>query len=58
MLTKIREMTSGWIAGVILGVIIIMFSLWGINGYFTGKTETYAARITIKPGWFGTARSI
>jgi peptidyl-prolyl cis-trans isomerase D len=54
MLTKIREMTSGWIAGVILGVVIIMFSLWGINGYFTGKTETYAARITIKPGWFGT----
>ncbi len=55
MLQKIRELSSGWFAGVVLGVIIITFALWGIQGYFSGQTETYAARITLKPGWFGTA---
>lgn len=54
MLQKIREATSGWFAGVILSVIIITFALWGINGYFSGQVDTYAARITLKPGWFGT----
>ena len=54
MLQKIREATSGWFASVILGVIIITFALWGINGYFSNRTETYAARITLRSGWFGT----
>ena len=54
MLQQIRELTSGWIAGVILGLIIVTFALWGINGYFSGRVDTYAARITVKPGWFGT----
>jgi peptidyl-prolyl cis-trans isomerase D len=55
MLQKIREATSGWIAGVILGVIIITFVFWGIEGYFSNRIETYAARITLKQGWFGTS---
>ena len=54
MLQKIRQLTSGWFAGVILSVIIVTFALWGINGYFSGRVDTYAARITLKPGWFGT----
>lgn len=28
---KIRNWTTGWIAGVILGLIIITFAVWGIN---------------------------
>ena len=39
---------------MIIGPIIITFALWGIQGYFSGRTETYAARITLKPGWFGS----
>ena len=54
MLTKIREVTSGWFAIVVLGFISALFVLWGINGYFQGTVDTYAARITLKPGWFGT----
>ena len=54
MLTKIREVTSGWFAIVILGFISALFALWGINGYFQGSADTYAARITLQPGWFGT----
>ena len=54
MLQKIREASTGWLAGIILGPLIVLFGLWGVQGYFAGKTETYAARITLKPGWFGT----
>lgn len=54
MLQKIREASSGWIAGMIIGPIIVTFALWGIQGYFSGQAETYAARITLRPGWFGT----
>jgi len=54
MLTKIREASSGWVLGLVIGPIIVLFAFWGINGYFTGRTDTYAARITIKSGWFGT----
>lgn len=36
MLQTIREHTQGWIAGVIISVIILSFALWGIHSYFTG----------------------
>ncbi|HTA64457.1 MAG TPA: SurA N-terminal domain-containing protein, partial [Xanthomonadaceae bacterium] len=54
MLQKIREASSGWVAGLILGPLTVLFGLWGINGYFQGQTDTYAARITLRQGWFGT----
>lgn len=54
MLQKIREKTSGWIAMVILGMFAVGFGLLGIDSYFKGMTDTYAARITLKPGWLGT----
>jgi peptidyl-prolyl cis-trans isomerase D len=34
MLTFIRERAQGWIAWVIVGLLIIPFALWGINEYF------------------------
>ncbi|MBS0212825.1 MAG: SurA N-terminal domain-containing protein [Proteobacteria bacterium] len=54
MLQKIRDVSSGWFAGLILGPLIVLFGLWGINDYFQGRNDTYAARVTVKPGWFGT----
>lgn len=36
MLQTIREHTQGWIAGVIISLIILSFALWGIHSYFTG----------------------
>ena len=36
MLQTIREHTQGWIAGVIISIIILSFALWGIHSYFTG----------------------
>lgn len=34
MLQTIREATQGWIAGLIVSVIIVTFALWGIHSYF------------------------
>ena len=31
LMQKIRNWTSGWVAGAILGVVIITFAVWGIN---------------------------
>lgn len=36
MLQSIREHTQGWIAGTIISIIILSFSLWGIHSYFVG----------------------
>ena len=46
MLQNIREKSSGWIAYVILGLIIITMAFFGIESYFAPKVETYSARIT------------
>ncbi len=36
MLQTIRERTQGWIAGTIIGTIILAFAFWGIHSYFVG----------------------
>ncbi|NTV96875.1 MAG: peptidylprolyl isomerase [Thiobacillus sp.] len=36
MLEAIRERAQGWIAKVILALIIVPFAIWGIESYFTG----------------------
>ena len=36
MLQTIRENTQGWIAGIIISIIILTFALWGIHSYFVG----------------------
>jgi peptidyl-prolyl cis-trans isomerase D len=51
MLEKIRENSSGWIAKIILGFIIIIMAFFGFGDYIIPKTENYAAKITI-PGKF------
>ena len=45
MLQSIREKTSGWIAGIILGAVILTMAFFGIESYVGGKVETYAAKI-------------
>ena len=45
MLQTLREKTSGWIAFFILGAVSIPFAFFGINNYFTARTETFVARV-------------
>jgi len=49
MLQSIREKTSGWIATVILGLIILTFAFFGIEGYLTSEVVNYAARVEGPP---------
>ncbi len=45
MLQTIREKTSGWIASIVLGLVILTMAFFGIESYLTPKVETYVARI-------------
>jgi peptidyl-prolyl cis-trans isomerase D len=55
MLQTLREKTSGWIAIAILGLLIVPFAFFGVNNYFSSRVDTWVARITTKPGWFGSS---
>ncbi|CAK0775570.1 peptidyl-prolyl cis-trans isomerase D [Gammaproteobacteria bacterium] len=35
MLTSIRERAQGWIAWIIISLIIVVFAVWGIQNFFT-----------------------
>jgi len=39
MLQSIRDNTHGWIAGVIISLLIFSFALWGIHSYFLGAGD-------------------
>ncbi|WP_440223474.1 SurA N-terminal domain-containing protein [Dokdonella sp. MW10] len=45
MLQALREKTSGLIAKIILGAVIIAFSFFGIESYFIAQTDDYVARV-------------
>lgn len=46
MLEAIRERAQGWIAKVILALLIVFFALWGIGSYFSrGGKEKPAAEV-------------
>lgn len=45
MLQSIRDKTSGWIASVILGLIIITMMFFGIENYLAPKVDTFAAKV-------------
>ncbi|NOX75205.1 MAG: peptidylprolyl isomerase [Gammaproteobacteria bacterium] len=45
MLHFIRERAQGWIAWVIVGLLIVPFALWGINEYFGNGGRLVAATV-------------
>jgi peptidyl-prolyl cis-trans isomerase D len=51
MLQKIRENSTGWIAKLILGLIIIVMALFGLEQYLIPKVDNYAAKVSV-PGKF------
>ena len=44
MLAFIRDRASGWVAGIIVGALIISFAFWGVSSYFGGG-EVYVASV-------------
>lgn len=57
MLQALRDKSSGWVATVILGILIVPFALWGVNDYMGGRGDNYAARIQSPPTWWESAPS-
>ncbi len=55
MLQKLRDTTSGWIATVILGLLIIPFAFFGMESYMSERVDSYAARISQPPSWWQSA---
>ena len=46
MLMSIRDHTHGWIATVIVSLLILSFALWGIHSYLVGGSATpYVAKV-------------
>lgn len=45
MLSEIRDRATGWIAYVIVAIIIIPFAFWGVNEYFAGGEEIVVATV-------------
>ena len=55
MLQKLREKTSGWIATVILGLLIVPFAFFGMEQYLFQHNDTFAAKIEAPPHWWQKA---
>ena len=45
MLTAIREGSKGWISGIIIGLIVLTFALWGISSYLEGGNQAPVATV-------------
>lgn len=55
MLQTLREKTSGWIATVIIGLLIIPFALVGLQDYLVQRGDTHVAQIDVPPSWWRSA---
>ena len=45
MLATIRDKATGWIAGVIVGLLIISFAFWGVSFYSGQSAELNVAQV-------------
>lgn len=45
MLQKLREKSNSWPAKILFGLLIIVFSFFGIEGYFQSRTDTFVAKV-------------
>ena len=52
MLQALRDKSSGWIATVILGLLIVPFAFFGVEQYLVQRNDTFAARIQSPPSWW------
>lgn len=55
MLQKLRDKTTGWIATLILGLLIIPFAFVGVNEYMGGGAADDVATVEAPPSWWQSA---
>lgn len=57
MLQTLRDKSSGWIATVILGLLIVPFAFFGMEQYLFQRNATFVAKIEAPPQWWPSAPS-
>lgn len=57
MLQTLRDKTTGWIATVIVGLLIIPFAFFGLEQYMVGGASNTAAVVKAPPTWWTSAPS-
>jgi peptidyl-prolyl cis-trans isomerase D len=55
LLQKIRDKTTGWIASLVLGLLVLVMAFFGIEQYAIRDNATYAARVSAPPTWWPSA---
>ncbi len=55
MLQKLRDKTSGWIAGTVLGLLTIPFAFFGMEQYLHQNNATWVAKVEAPPTWWAGA---
>lgn len=55
MLQKLRDKTSGWIAGTVLGLLTIPFAFFGMEQYAQQTSEGWVAKVEAPPQWWRSA---
>jgi len=58
MLQNLRDKTSGWIAGVILGLLTVPFAFFGMDQYLFQRNATFAAKIEAPPQWWPASPAV
>lgn len=46
MLLQMRSFTRGWVAYLLLFVLVIAFAIWGVNDVFSGAGSQYVAEVS------------
>jgi len=57
MLQKLRDKTTGWIATVIVILLVIPFAFFGLEQYMVGGAGNTAAVVKAPPSWWRSAPS-
>ena len=58
MLQTLRDKTSGWIATVILGLLVVPFAFFGMEQYLFQRNDTFVAKIETPPKWWPAAPGV
>ena len=45
MLDKLRKASSGWVAQLLIALLVVSFAVWGVSGFFTGFNSDVVATV-------------
>jgi len=45
MLDRLRKASSGWVAQLLIALLVVSFAVWGVSGFFTGFNSDVVATV-------------